>query len=56
MGVGYGDISQERILELRNKLFINRNQAGEGGEVCSQQKDSVCTGSREGGSVVCKGD
>lgn len=56
MRVGYRELSQEMTLELRTKVVHKQESGTEGREVCSKQRDGMYTGSREGGSMVCKGD
>lgn len=56
MRVGYRDLSREMTLELRTKVVHKQKSGTEGRKVCSKQRDVMCTGSREGGSMVCKGD
>lgn len=53
--VGYGDLSQEVTLKLRSK-GVHKLVRCRGGKGVLSRGNSVCTGSRKRGSMVCKGD
>lgn len=52
---GYWDLSQEVTLNIRSKR-VHKLVRCQGWKSLLSRGNSICTGSREGRSMVCKGD